>query len=167
MRAGIAFGSNVGDRLGHLRNARTAVLALPSVRGPVTSSPIYETEPVNSDSSTAPFLNAVVEVEYEGQPILLLDSLQAIEAQMGRPSKRPRNAPRIIDLDILYVGNLVLNNPEARIPHPRLHTRRFVLAPLADVRPELVLPGWQRSIAELLAELADPAQVKLFASNWD
>ena len=161
------MGSNVGDRLANLRQARAAVLALPDVHGSVKSSPIYETEPVNSDSDAAPFLNAVIEVEYDGQPILLLDSLQAIEAQMGRPSKRPRNAPRTIDLDILYVGNLVLNNPEACIPHPRLHTRRFVLTPLADIRPDLVLPGQQRSIGELLAALTDPATVKPFSGTWD
>ena len=69
-------------------------------------------------------------------------------------------------LDILYLGNLTLSNEEIVIPHPRLHQRRFVLAPLADIRPELVLPGQHRSVAELLASLHDPARVDVFADTW-
>jgi 2-amino-4-hydroxy-6-hydroxymethyldihydropteridine diphosphokinase len=166
MRAGIALGSNLGDRLAHLRQAREQVLALPGVSGPAINSRIYETEAVQSEPDAGAFLNAIVEVEYDGQPITLLDGLQRVEAQLGRPSKRPRNAPRTIDLDILYAGNLVLCNDDVVIPHPRLHLRRFVLAPLADIRPELILPGQQRSVAELLAELNDPATVELFAEEW-
>lgn len=167
MRSGIALGSNLGDRLANLRDARDAVLALPGVSGPARLSKIYETEPVGTEPDAGAFLNAVIEVEFEGQPIDLLDSLQGIEARMGRPSKRPRNAPRPIDLDILYVGNLVLANEEVVIPHPRLHLRRFVLTPLADVCPELVLPGQRRTVAELLAHLNDPAAVATFAETWE
>lgn len=166
MRAGIALGSNLGDRLTHLRQARDQVLGLPGVSTPVISSRVYETEPVHSDTNAGSFLNAVVEVEFNGQPITLLDGLQQIEAELGRPSKRPRNAPRTIDLDILYAGNLVLCNEEVVIPHPRLHLRRFVLRPLADIRPELILPGQQRPVAELLEGLNDPAAVELFAEDW-
>ncbi len=166
MRAGLALGSNLGDRLEQLTRAREWVLALPGVAGPVYSSRVYETEPVGSGPEAGAYLNAALEVEYEGQPITLLDGLQRIEAAFGRPSKRPRNAPRTLDLDILYAGNLVLSNAEVIIPHPRLHLRRFVLTPLADIRPDLLLPGQQRTVAELLAGLADPARVELFAAAF-
>ncbi|MEI9895959.1 MAG: 2-amino-4-hydroxy-6-hydroxymethyldihydropteridine diphosphokinase [Chthoniobacter sp.] len=166
MRAGIALGSNLGDRLANLCRARSLVLASPGVSGPVIDSRVYETEPVQSGPEAGAYLNAVIEVEYEGQPITLLDVLQRIEAALGRPSKRPRNASRTIDLDILYAGNLVLSNEEVVIPHPRLHLRRFVLTPLADIRPDLTLPGQQQSVATLLAHLHDPSAVELFAEHW-
>ncbi len=166
MRAGIALGSNLGDRLANLRAARSHVLGLPGVSSPVVDSHVYETEPVGSGPDAGAYLNAVIEVDYAGQPIQLLDGLQQIEATMGRPSKRPRNAPRTIDLDILYAGNLVLSNEEVVIPHPRLHQRRFVLTPLADICPDLILPGQQESIAKLLAGLNDPASVELFTRQW-
>ena len=166
MRAGLALGSNLGARLAHLRLARERVLTLPGVSAPTFSSRVYETEPVGSGPDAGAYLNAVLEVEFDGQPITLLDGLQRIEADFGRPSKRPRNAPRTLDLDILYAGNLILSNAEVVIPHPRLHLRRFVLTPLADVRPDLLLPGQHHTIAELLARLHDPARVELFADTF-
>jgi 2-amino-4-hydroxy-6-hydroxymethyldihydropteridine diphosphokinase len=167
MRTGIALGSNVGERLSHLRTGRDAVLTAPGVSGPLLLSRIYQTEPVGSGPDAEPYLNAVVEVEFDGPPIALLGALQAIEAAHGRPSKRPRNAPRTLDLDILYVGNFTLSNQEVVIPHPRLHQRRFVLAPLADIRPTLILPGHEQTVAELLAGLQDPAAVEVFRERWD
>lgn len=164
MRAGIALGSNLGDRLGNLRAGRDAVLRMAGVSLPARFSHIYETEPVGSGPESGAYLNAVIEVEFAGQPIALLDALQAIEAAMGRPSKRPRNAPRTLDLDILYVGNLSLANDEIVIPHPRLHQRRFVLQPLHDIRPDLLLPGQMKTVAELFHALSDPSTVELFAS---
>lgn len=166
MRAGIALGSNIGDRLQALEQARAAVLSIPGVHGPCLSSFLYETDPVDTEPGAAPFLNAVIEIAYDAHPIDLLEELQRIEATMGRPSKRPRNAPRTIDLDILYAGNLTLANQEIVIPHPRMHLRRFVLTPAADIRPDLLLPGQQRTISELLLALADPARVDRASTQW-
>jgi len=150
MISGIALGSNIGDRLLHLRQARDELAAR---YGKVRCSRVYETEPVGCQAGTDAYLNAVAEIDYIGQPAILLGELQAIEAKMGRPSRHPRNAPRTIDLDILYVGDLVLCSGSLVIPHPRLHLRRFVIAPLCDIRPDLILPGQHETISELLAKL--------------
>src|SRR5260370_34449231 len=105
---------------------------------PLVSS-FFETSTIDCQPGTNSYLNAAVEIQFDRPPIALLDALLRIEREMGRPSKRPRNAPRTIDLDVLYVGNLILNNPEIIIPHPRLPQRRFVLAPLSVIAPKLVL----------------------------
>src|SRR4030095_5466407 len=99
------------------------------IHGQAISSRVYETEPVGTGPDARSFLNAVIVGEYSGHPVALLDALQSIESAHGRPSKRPRNAPRTLDLDILYVGNLVLTNEEVIIPHPRLQLRPLCLAP--------------------------------------
>ena len=160
------MGSNVGDRLESLVRARDAVLSIEGVSGPCLSSSLYETEPVGTEPDAGRFLNAVIEVGYTGLPASLLEALQEIEASMGRPSKRPRNAPRTIDLDILYVGNLTLSTTAIVIPHPRLHLRRFVLEPLAEIRADLLLPGQQLTAGALLSSLADPADVLRSIQQW-
>ena len=159
MRCGIALGSNIENRLANLREGgkRASVLHEPGV--PIRVSSIYETTPVDCEPGTTPYLNAVMEINFSGPPVALLDQLLQIEREMGRLSKRPRNAPRKIDLDALYVGHLIVNDPEIVIPHPRLSRRRFVLAPLAEIAPELILPGYSRSIRALLADLNDPGEV--------
>jgi 2-amino-4-hydroxy-6-hydroxymethyldihydropteridine diphosphokinase len=100
-----------------------------------------------------------MEISFNGSPVALLDQLLAIELKMGRPSKRPRNLPRLIDLDVLYVGSLVLNNPEIMIPHPRLAKRRFVLVPLAEIAPDLIIPGQSLPVSSLLENLTDRGEV--------
>ncbi len=159
MRTGIALGTNLGDRLANLRLGRDAVLAQPGISGPALFSSVYETASVDCAHDTPAYLNAVMEVEYEGHVAALLDALQVIERQMGRPDKRPRNTSRPIDLDILYCGNLTLNNEEVIIPHPRLHQRRFVLEPLAEIAPEKILPGKNVSITDLLTSLPPDAGI--------
>lgn len=165
-RAGIGLGANLGERLEALQQARQALLAIEGLSPPVTSSAIYETDPVDCPPDAPSFYNAVVELDCALHPTLLLDHLQEIERAMGRPSKRPRNGPRPIDLDILYIGNLVLQNEEILIPHPRLVQRRFVLQPLADVAPDLILPGRQQTIAQLLENLDDLTEVRKVVSLW-
>jgi 2-amino-4-hydroxy-6-hydroxymethyldihydropteridine diphosphokinase len=159
MRAGIALGSNVGDRLANLRTAYREVVKLSSDPAVVLCSSIYETTPVDSAPGAPAYLNAVMEIEFDRPAIALLDSLLKIERALGRPSKRPRNAPRTIDLDLLYAGNLTLNSPEIIIPHPRIAQRLFVLQPLADVAPDLVLPGQTHSIRNLLSGLKTDEEV--------
>lgn len=166
MRTGIALGSNVGDRLANLRAGRDAVLRLPDVTPPILTSRVYETEPVDTTPGAGRFLNSLMEVEFTGQPVALLSGLREIEAAMGRPSRHPRNAPRTLDLDILYLGDLTVSRDDLTVPHPRLHLRRFVLAPLHDIRPDLQLPGLKGTAAELLARLDDDAAVELFTDKW-
>ncbi len=151
MECGIALGSNLGDRLAALREA---VVRLSAGCGRVVAvSPVYETEPVDCPEGSGAFLNAVVVVESEMTPLELLRALQGIERAMGRPAERGRNAPRTVDLDVLYAGGETWRDAELTVPHPRIAERRFVLAPLAAVRPGLVLPGQERSAAELLEKL--------------
>lgn len=166
MRAGVALGSNLGDRLAVLRNARKEIAALGSVRPPILASAIYETEPVGCEEGAAKFLNAAIEFEYEGEPQDLRRELAEIEEALGRPASHARNASRPIDLDLLYFGRLEIETTELRVPHPRISGREFVLRPLADIRPELVLPRQTEPVGELLTGCMEPGAVVRFAGEW-
>ena len=166
MRAGIALGSNLGDRLENLRGARTAIGELPGVGGPVLSSAVYATDPVECEDGAAEFLNAVVEVEYEGDPRDLLRNVKAVEVAMGRPAGHGRNTSRAIDIDLLYVDAMEVRDENLRVPHPRMLTRRFVLAPLADIRAELVVPGETKPVRDLLALLPESDRVVRLTNDW-
>lgn len=166
MRAGIALGSNVGDRLGALTAARDRICGLRDVNPPVLTSAVYETAAVDCEPGAGKFLNAVIEVSHFGGPEELLAELRTIETTMGRPADHRRNTSRTIDLDLLYYGDEVMNTPELAIPHPRIAGRGFVLTPLADIRPELVLAGASRTVAEMLAQLRDGSAVVRFTSKW-
>src|SRR5215213_1349740 len=132
MRAGIGLGSNLGDRRENLRRALEHIRTMAMTRPPILVSSIYETEPVGCAPDGPPFLNAVVELDYVEQPIHLLSCLAEIEDSLGRPKVHERNAPRSIDLDLLYFGNTILSIATLQLPHPRMHHRRFVLEPLAE-----------------------------------
>jgi len=166
MRTGVALGSNLGDRLGNLRAARKAILALPNVKPPVLSSAIYETEPVGCEPGAEKFLNAVVEFDYEGDPARLLEQLIRIEEALGRKRDHSKNISRAIDIDLLYCGDCSLEDERLQLPHPRIHLRKFVLQPLTDVRADLVLPNQRKTVRELLAESKEAGEVIRVADDW-
>jgi 2-amino-4-hydroxy-6-hydroxymethyldihydropteridine diphosphokinase len=166
MRTGVALGSNIGDRLENLRAARKAISDLANVKPPILSSAVYETEPVGCEPGAGKFLNAVVEFEYEGDPAGLLEQLIQIEEALGRRRDHPQNVSRTIDIDLLYCGDQRINDERLQLPHPRLHLRTFVLRPLADIRPELVLLGEKKTIRELLAEVEQSGGVVRYADTW-
>ena len=161
MRAGVALGSNLGERLAHLRNARKEIAALNCALPPLRCSAIYETEPVNCEKGAAKFFNAALEFGYSGRPEELRRELAAIERILGRPATHERNVSRPIDLDLLYFGELVIETAELRLPHPRIVDREFVLRPLADIRPDLVLPEQTEAVAVLLRRLPTTGVVRL------
>lgn len=152
-RAGIALGSNLGDRMAHLRAALAALREIHTPGQPLLAAPVYQTEPLHCPPGSPPFLNTVVEIAFIGGPLDLLALTQAAEVRLGREAKPERNAPRVIDIDILYLGGETLEHPALTLPHPRIGERRFVLQPLADIRPDLALPGESRTIRESLEHL--------------
>ena len=163
----IALGSNIGDRLHHLRQAvRLMLERLPRGRL-IAAAPVYESAPVDCPDGSGAFFNSVVEVECRASPHEVLALLRGIERDLGRPDGRAHHAPRTIDLDILCAGGLVVRDAELVLPHPRMTERRFVLQPLADMDPGLALPGRSESIAELLAKLKqDGPPLRLVTRNW-
>src|SRR5579859_3410590 len=157
----LSLGSNLGDREANLRIA-IAALAPAGVHLMQVSS-IYETEPV--DYLDQPwFLNCVVEAVTDMEPQTLLQALRAIESQMGG-KKDFAKGPRKIDLDILLYGSETSDIPELQIPHPRLHLRRFVLTPLAEIAPTLKHPDWNATAAQLLAQSSDQSVVRPFSTR--
>ena len=165
MKVGIALGSNLGDRLANLRAARKSIVDLAANKA-VLASRVYETEPVSCEPGATKFLNAVIEIEYDGDPSDLLEKLIQIEEALGRDRNHGRNVSRKIDSDILYAGDLVIQNERLQLPHPRMQERNFVLQPLADIRPDLILPNQTKPVADLLAQIQDSTTLSCFAENW-
>lgn len=156
----IGLGGNVGSPEAAFAVALAGLA--PHVEG-LTCSPLYLTAPVGGPTQPD-FLNAVATGRTFLPPFGLLELLKRLEAEAGRPVSGESNGPRPLDLDLLLYDGLEIDLPELVVPHPRLVTRRFVLAPLADLLPDLVVPGTGRTVASLLAA-APPARVERLAAS--
>ncbi len=167
MEIGFSLGSNVGDRLHYLSAARRQILAQEEARE-VAASPVYETDPVDVPPiwQNYKFLNAILIVESPWPPNKWLAVAHKVETALGRARTADRNAPRTIDIDIIYAGDRVFVQPGLEVPHPRWLEREFVLRPLADVRPGLVLPGMNRPVGEIWRERAATASSKVSQTDW-
>lgn len=138
MRAYIGLGANLGEAANTLQVALQAIGLLPESRL-LAASPLYRSAPVGY-LDQPDFVNAVACIETTRPALQLLTDLQALEEQSGR-QRTFRNAPRTLDLDLLLYGDCVLNEPDLELPHPRMHQRGFVLVPLLDIAPDIIIPG--------------------------
>lgn len=151
-RAFLGLGSNLDDRLSHLRSAVASLADVAAV------SPVYETDPVGGPEEQGPYLNLVVELDTALDAWGLLEVCRRLEAAAGRV-RQVRWGPRTLDVDVLWVDGEIVDDPELQVPHPRMWSRRFVVAPLADLAPELVPPALVEAAegdVVLLGALAGP-----------
>ncbi|MDP2691193.1 MAG: GTP cyclohydrolase I FolE [bacterium] len=157
----LSLGSNIGQRENHLAQARLRLEG----RGIriLKSSRIYETEPVDFEDQPK-FLNQALSIETGLNPGSLMKACLEIEKEMGR-KRQVKNGPRNIDIDLLFYGNRIIDSPELQLPHRRLHERRFVLEPLAEIIPNLKHPQFKHSIRDLLDQCPDRHQVKALKSD--
>jgi 2-amino-4-hydroxy-6-hydroxymethyldihydropteridine diphosphokinase len=150
MRAYVGVGANLGDRRATIERAVELLRGAPGVEVLAVSS-LRETDPVGFEDQPR-FLNGVVELETTLAPRALIDLLLGVERALGRTRDGPRFGPRAIDLDLLVYGDERVDEPGLTVPHPRLHERRFALEPLAELAPELEVPG-RGSVSRLLSGL--------------
>jgi len=145
-RVFVALGSNLGDREGHIHEAIGRLRE--AAAGPIEVSGLHVTKPEHM-GDVPDFVNAAVAFETALSPRELLALLQRIEVEMGRPAGHARNTSRTIDLDIICYGNERIDTPDLVVPHPKAHERAFVLAPLAEIAPDLVMPGQRVTVRDL------------------
>ena len=156
-RGFLGLGSNIDDRRAHLE----ATLGQLAERGVhvLASSSVYETEPVGLVLDQPDFYNACLQIETELEPEPLLDVSKQVEWAVGRQAGGPRHGPRVIDVDLLLLGDLSYSSERLTLPHAEVSTRRFVLVPLLELEPELALPSGER-LSELLARLGGGQEIR-------
>lgn len=148
----LGLGTNVGNRE---KNLQIAIEEISQFLKIIKKSSIYETEPVGYKNQEK-FFNMAIEIETELEPLELIFQLHEIEHKMGRKREQEiKNGPRIIDLDILLFGDLIINQVNFKIPHPRMHKRKFVLDPLNEIAAEILHPELKKSIKELHKNLSN------------
>ena len=152
-KAFVALGSNLGDSRQNILDAMARLETLSDE--PILKSSLWQTSPVDCPPDSSKFMNSVVGfAPRKGEtPESLHAKLRALEKKFGRSPKKVLNEPRPLDLDLIAFGSEIRSSPELTLPHPRAHLRRFVLEPLNEIAPELILPGQGKTAAELLAEL--------------
>ena len=167
MEIGFSLGSNLHNRKRLMMQAKNLLLSAPRTRF-VDQSPLYETTPVDVEPQYADmaYLNSVVIVESELPLESWLSYIEKIEKNLGRKRTEDRNAPRTIDVDIIYAGDQVVDGDGLEVPHPRWAERRFVVQPLCDVRPGLVIPKSNRPVSEILDVLPVDEGMKIFDRHW-
>lgn len=165
IRAYIGLGSNLGDSLAELRAARRGLQQPPAIIVRASSG-LYRTAPVGGPPGQPDYLNAVLAIDTFIEPEDLLIHCQALEATSGRRRDGERWAARTLDIDLLLYDDLSIQTPALTIPHPRLHLRRFVLAPLCDLHPQGRLPGDSSTFAEHLAAVEENQVVQRIAQLW-
>lgn len=163
----MALGSNLGDSVALLRLAGTRLERLS--RSPLRRSSLWRSTPVDCPPGSPAFLNAVVALEpLPGTtPESLLLDLQAIERALGRRPKRVLNEPRPLDLDLIAFGEETRQSEQLTLPHPRAHRRRFVLEPLTEIAPDLILPGHHQSVRQQLETLSTPEPLERVLAAWE
>ena len=163
IRAYLGLGANLGDRRGTLEHAIFLLSQRPGIR-PLRISSLYETEPV--DVAGGWFLNCVVEIETSLAPQQLLEGILQVEETCGRARKREPGGARVVDIDLLLYGSEIVAEPDLHVPHPRMHLRRFVLMPLAELSAGLRHPGLGVHVGDLLAKLPRAPEVRMVARDW-
>ena len=154
----LSLGSNIGDRESNLAQA-TMALSINFEISDIISSSYYETEPLyNKDQPE--FLNSVVKFSTTLKPFDVLDIIQKVEIMLGRPAIREKNQPRIIDIDILFHGDAVIETEELSLPHPMVSLRKFILIPFAEVEPDFQIPHSNLTIKDLIDHCSDNSRVK-------
>ena len=155
----VALGSNLGDSRRLILDAMARLQKISDQ--PLLKSSLWQTTPVNCPPNSPLFVNAVVGFapQKNETPESLLQKLRALEKEFGRPPKKVLNEPRSLDLDLIAFEAEIRNQPELILPHPRAHLRRFVLQPLNEIAPDLILPGQSQTVAQLLAGLPETETV--------
>jgi 2-amino-4-hydroxy-6-hydroxymethyldihydropteridine diphosphokinase len=150
----VALGSNLGNSRQIILDAMARLQTFSEE--PILKSSLWQTSPVNCPPGSPMFLNAVVALvpQIDETPESLLEKLRELEKEFGRQARKILNEPRPLDLDLIAFGSETRNSPELILPHPRAQERKFVLQPLSEIAPELILPGQGKSVADLLGELA-------------
>jgi 2-amino-4-hydroxy-6-hydroxymethyldihydropteridine diphosphokinase len=150
----VALGSNLGNSRQIILDAMAQLQNFSST--PILKSSLWQTSPVNCPPDSPKFVNAVVGLipKENETPESLLKKLRELEIEFGRSQKKIPNEPRPLDLDLIAFGDEVRNSPELILPHPRAHLRKFVLQPLSEIAPELILPNQTKTVSQLLAEIS-------------